>query len=68
MFHVPGFIDARGNASSLLVLRKSFREDKTILIRKSLNVSVVSADNDCFGIFACKYSEIFLFFLLQRVI
>ena len=28
----------------------------------------VSADNDCFGLFACKYSEIFFIFGLQRVI
>ena len=24
--------------------------------------TVVSADNDCFGLFACKYSEIFCVF------
>ena len=28
--------------------------------------TVVSADNNCFGLFACKYSEIFFYFLVTK--
>ena len=57
-----GVNSIRGHESSVLVLRTCFRGDETIRFEAVLTFTIVSADNDCFVLIACKYNQIFSFF------